>query len=161
MVSNDFEGKQQNDDMVRLIDIKILKNIDPEYQYNNKFWIKNIDDNKPFFKYEENGRVKNHLKNGNSKIIIPVVKDKLKKNVSLVAGKQSIRNQLPYSHSTLSDCKCKFRDKKIINRDYSKNIDEKMMIKSPKINKHIIKSTLTRRKSSQNETIKMKSSKVG
>ena len=40
MVSNDFEGKQQNDDMVRLIDIKILKNIDPEYQYNNNFWIK-------------------------------------------------------------------------------------------------------------------------
>jgi hypothetical protein len=153
MVSNDFEfeGKQQNDDMVKLIETKIVKNIDPIYQYNNKFWIKNSDDNKPYFKYEENKKIiNNHSNNKGSKLTIPVVKDKFKINLP---ARQSIRNSLSFNHTFLSDCKCKLRAKKNVNKD-----DEtlKRNEKSPKINKNI--QQLVKRNLNQNEIGKIKSS---
>ena len=49
-------------DLVRLIDTKIVKSLETENIFYNKFWIKDREDEKPYFKYEESAQNKQQKK---------------------------------------------------------------------------------------------------
>ena len=158
MVSNyiDLEAKKQNsafcDDMVKLIDTQVVQNIDSEYQFNNRFWIKNNDDKKPFFKYEE------HARNKESKELRTVQKTKKKtQNVNVLPTKQlkNTRNSLPFNHTLFSDCKCKLKDKSVVNdcNNNENTIKRKVKSISPKLSRSIETSKIVEVKNNQQSTL--------